>query len=411
MGEQISAVGLAALALPPDPSCSGGVIQAGLATLRRHLGMDVAFVSTIRDGCRFFAYVDAVAGEPVTSPADLPGDGDPTEDTYCGRVIAGRIPQLILDARREPGVADLAVTTEAPIGAHLSVPLIRSTGEPMGTLCCFSHRPDETLRERDLQVLRLFADLVGPHMETILRHEEHVGRVRTRVLNAVLADCPRIALQPIVELATEDVVGHEALARFTAADGAAPGWDTARWFHEATGVGMGPFLETAAVTNALALLPMLPQEATLSVNVAAASLSHRPLVDLLASAPGVMVEITEHTRIVGYEALGRSLDRLREAGVLVAIDDVGAGYAGLEQILELAPDVIKFDRAIVTGLRDDPLRRAMTHGLASFAASAGVRLIAEGIETAEDVDALREIGVPLGQGYHLGRPVLMTANP
>lgn len=177
MGEPISGGGLSALALPPDPSCSGGVIQAGLATLRRHLRMDVAFVATIRDGCRFFEYVDTIPGEPITLPADLPGDGDRAEDTYCGRVIAGRIPQLMVDACQEPGVADLAVTTEAPIGAHISVPLRRSTGEPIGTLCCFSHEPDDTLRERDLRLMQLFADLVGPHMETMLRHEEHVGLV------------------------------------------------------------------------------------------------------------------------------------------------------------------------------------------------------------------------------------------
>lgn len=409
MGEQISAVGLGALVLPPDPSCSGGVIQAGLTTLRRHLGMDVAFVATIRDGCRFFEYVDTVPDEPVESPDDLPGHGDRTENTYCGRVVAGRIPQLIPDATQEPGVADLAVTTEAPIGAHLSVPLRRPGGEPIGTLCCFSHEPDHSLRERDLRLMRLFADLVGPHMETMLRHEEHVGLVRARVLRLVGRGGPAIALQPIVDLMSGDPVGYEALARFD--DPVAPdeeAWDPARWFREATAVDMGAHLETAAVANALAVRPMLPDSMTLSVNVAATSLSHAPLLDLLLGAPGLMVELTEHTKILSYEALGRSLARLREAGVRLAVDDVGVGYAGLEQIVALAPDVVKLDRAMVTGIQEDPLRRAMAQGLASFAADVGVHLVAEGVESAEDLTALREVGVPLGQGYYLGRPEIVT---
>lgn len=407
MGEQVSAVGLGDLALPPDPSCSGGVIQAGLATLRRHLGMDVAFVATVRDGCRFFDYVDAVPDEAIDSPDDLPGGGDRLEDTYCGRVIAGRIPQLIPDATREPGVADLPVTFEAPIGAHLSVPLRRSTGEPIGTLCCFSHEADHTLRERDLRLIRLFADLVGSHLEAMLRHEERVGVVRERVLDLVAQGGPTIALQPVVDLTTRDVVGYEALARFPASGPAdEPAWPPSQWFAEATAVGMGPHLETAAVTNALALMESLPAGTTLSVNVAAASLAHRTLLDLLMTAPGLMVEITEHTKILSYQALGRSLAQLRAAGLVVAVDDAGVGYAGLEQIVALAPDVVKLDRTMVTGIRDDPLRRALARGLASFAASAGVRLIAEGVESDADVEALREIGIPLGQGYHLGRPTV-----
>ena len=399
--------GLLALSVPPDPGCSGRVIQSSLVTLRKHLGMDVAFVGRFSSGCRVFEYVDAASPCcPIR-----PGGDDPTEETYCGRVVEGLIPQLIRDAGEEPGVADLAATRELPVGAHLSVPLTRMTGEVLGTLCCFSYEPDHTLRERDLRLMRMFAELVSAHMETLLQHEDRVGRVRARVREVIEQGGPAIAVQPIVALERLEAVGYEALSRFPAGpdvDGFADAWDPARWFHEAQRAGMSAELETAAVTNALAVLGYLPDAAFLSVNLSGATLCHPSTADLLlgANPPRLIVELTEHVPISNYLSLAGPLARLRDAGVRLAVDDAGSGYAGLEHILRLRPDIVKLDRFLITGVTKHPGRRALVTAMTGFAREMGVELVAEGIETAQDVETLLELGVRLGQGFHLGRPSL-----
>ncbi|HEX6399702.1 MAG TPA: EAL domain-containing protein, partial [Actinomycetota bacterium] len=98
------------------------------------------------------------------------------------------------------------------------------------------------------------------------------------------------------------------------------------------------------------------------------------------------------------------LRSLRDLGVRIAIDDVGAGYAGLSRIVVLAPDFIKLDRAVVAGVATDPFRRSLIQRMVSFASDVGIEVIAEGIETKADLEVLRSLSVPYGQGFLLGRP-------
>ena len=117
-----------------------------------------------------------------------------------------------------------------------------------------------------------------------------------------------------------------------------------------------------------------------------------------------MLELTEHERIVDYEALRPWLDDLRSDGVRIAVDDAGAGYAGLQQIVGLQPDIVKLDLALTRGIDKDPVRRALARCLVSFAEEIGAVVLAEGIETHSELEVLRALGIPLGQGYYLGRP-------
>ena len=154
---------------PPLAAVSGGgeasqTIEAMLGIIRRHLDMDVAFVGRFVEGRRAFEFVDAAAGScPVEQ-----GRSDPAEETYCARVVDGRLPPLVRDTAAEPSVADLPVTAELSIGSYVSAPLVRSNGDVLGTLCCFSHQPDPTLRERDAQLLAMFADVVSTQLEKLV---------------------------------------------------------------------------------------------------------------------------------------------------------------------------------------------------------------------------------------------------
>ena len=125
----------------------------------------------------------------------------------------------------------------------------------------------------------------------------------------------------------------------------------------------------------------------------------------VTSTPGrLVVEVTEHARVPGYDDLRSVLRPWRRAGVRVAVDDAGAGFASLRHVLNLEPDVLKLDRSIVQDVDSDPRRRALVGCLVGFAGQVQAQVVAEGIETPAELDTLIDLGAELGQGYLLGRP-------
>lgn len=208
--------------------------------------------------------------------------------------------------------------------------------------------------------------------------------------------------QPIVDLRRGTVVGYEALARFDAAER-----NPEVWFARARELGHGAALEAAAVRSALTRRAHLPANTFLTVNVGPDVLTSAEMQDVWASTEslaGVVVELTEQHRIESYVDLEPSLHALRAQGALVAIDDAGAGYAGLHHLLSLRPDFIKLDRGLVAGLDRDEAKRALVEMMGTFGSRVDAWLLAEGIETGEELDVLVQLGVPLGQGYFFGRP-------
>ena len=117
-----------------------------------------------------------------------------------------------------------------------------------------------------------------------------------------------------------------------------------------------------------------------------------------------MIEITEHELFSTDSALDRELGELRERGARIALDDAGNGYAGLQQIIRVAPDILKLDRSLVDGVHDDPHRFALLEALISFASTTRAAVCAEGVETLEDLAVLAGMDVTYAQGWALARP-------
>lgn len=209
--------------------------------------------------------------------------------------------------------------------------------------------------------------------------------------------------QPVFDLHDGTMVGAEALARFTEMPYRPPD----QWFAEAERVGLGVEMELAAVRAALTPLPFLPGSIRLSVNVGPATIGDPGLAQVIdAAGPDrVILELTEHLRVEDYPQLNGRLARLRADRTLLAIDDTGAGISSLTHVLKLAPDVIKLDREITRGVDIDPVRRALTSALIVFARESGAHVVAEGVETAQELSVLKELGVRFGQGFHLCRPI------
>lgn len=206
--------------------------------------------------------------------------------------------------------------------------------------------------------------------------------------------------QPIVDVETQAVVGYEALTRFD--DGTPP--DVR--FAESTRAGLGPEFDLAAMTMAVEESARLPAGAFLSVNVSPHTAIDRTAAvrDVLAASERPMIiELTEHVPIEDYQVLRAALDGLGDH-VQVAVDDAGAGYASLRHILELRPSFAKLDISLVRGIDADDLRQALAAGLNFYALRTGCRLIAEGVETQAEADALQRLGIEYAQGYLYGRP-------
>jgi len=204
-------------------------------------------------------------------------------------------------------------------------------------------------------------------------------------------------VQPIVTLTTGSVTGYEALARFPGS--VIPINST---FERAWAMGEGPALEAAALRSALALEGR-PPSAYLAVNVSPRALATPEVIRALdVDLSGIVVELTE-AHYVPTNELKKTAAWLRERGARLAIDDVGTGYAGLERILNLSPDLIKLDRSLVTQLPQDRVYRAMVESLVRFAAHCGAAVCAEGIETHEELEVAAELDITVGQGFLFGR--------
>ncbi|GAB6389263.1 sensor domain-containing phosphodiesterase [Stutzerimonas marianensis] len=377
----------------------GDMLCEALRSVRSHLDMDVAFVAEVVQGLRVFRHVD---GRSDPLPICV-GGADPLSDSYCQRVIDGRLPQLIPDTSQLPEAASLPITAILAIGSYISVPIRFSDGRLYGTFCCFSAKPDETLNERDLDTLRLFADFAGRLLETQSSEQRERDERTARIRGVLDERAYEVVYQPIVNLMHNEVVGYEALARFAGRPLRSP----EHWFNEAEKVGLQCELEIALVAQALRGLADIRADRYLSLNVSPDTIIGGAVGQLLQDQPleRLMLEVTEHASVRDYGLIAQTLEPMRARGLKLAVDDAGAGYASFRHILKLKPDVIKLDGSLIRDIDSNRDCRALASALIRFGQETGSKIVAECVETEAELDILRELQVSKAQGYLLGRPM------
>jgi diguanylate cyclase (GGDEF)-like protein len=227
----------------------------------------------------------------------------------------------------------------------------------------------------------------------------------------------RAYYQPIVDGATAVVLGFEALAR---------------WQHPTRGLlGPGDFIEVAEESGLIVPLgaEILNQACVqavrwrdehpghhrlhVAVNVASAQLAHRSLIPTITAAladtgldPDTLwLEITETTIMADTEAAAETLRAIRALGVHLAIDDFGTGYSSLTYLRRFPVETLKIDRSFVAGIGRDREDEAIVGMILGLARALGLHVVAEGVETAEQLNQLRQLGCELMQGFYLGRPM------
>lgn len=400
---------LDALEMLTDGTSYSDAVHQLLAVVRTQLGMQVAWVSEFVGSDQVLCFVDAAEG------ADAPAEGSrlPLGGSFCARVLDGRFPALIPDARSVPEAALLDVTAELHIGAYVGVPVLGPHGVAVGMLCAINDGACPALSERDLAALRLLVQLLHDLQARALSaaEAEREQERMQRALRAVVAGEGRHpVLQPVVDLVTGRAALAEGLTRFTAASPAAiegqASRSPAQWFDDAGRLGLRTELELSTAVAVLDLLDDVPDHVSLSVNLAPSTMLGGGLMRLLDGRPlhRVVVEMTEHAPVDDYDLLAATLQPYRDGGLRVAVDDAGAGYASLRHVLSVRPDLIKIDMALIRGCGEDLARRTLLNALADFADATGCRLVAEGVETDSELRAVAACGVHLAQGYLLARP-------
>ena len=370
-------------------------------------------VLEIRDGA-VMRYWSASGIAQGTVGMSIPVDGS----------LSGRCIQESRVLRCDDSEDDVRVNRDAcrrvGLRSMLVAPL-HFRGQVVGVLKVVAATP-MAYRDTDCRTLEQLSTLVAASLYKAIEHaqmraaletrkghgdrdRQQAQEARARVEDVLRESRLTTVLQPIVRLADGITVGYEALTRFPIEYDLSTG----RWFEDAARHGLSVPLEIAAVEAGLACLPRIPGDAYIALNVSPETVCGSRLASLLeASEPQRLVlEITEHTPVDDYTQLNGCLAALQARGVRIAVDDTGAGFASLRHVLRLSPDIIKLDISLVREVDQRPRMQALIAALLTFADGTRAQLVAEGVETERQRDALRSLGVPFAQGYFLGHPAAL----
>jgi diguanylate cyclase (GGDEF)-like protein/PAS domain S-box-containing protein len=338
------------------------------------------------------------------TPARLSGDefGVLLEDV-AGPNEPIQVAERIVAALAEPlDAGGEAIATTASIGIVVST--LRDEA------------PEELLRRADLAMYAakgggkgrwelyqadLDADAEDGRTGEIVSWAARSDEQREQILSLLdRADAVRTVFQPILDLRTGDIAGYEALSRFDGPVDHPPNV----WFEQAHRCGLGYRLEALAFERALRT-PDRPKGVYLTVNLSLSSLASEEVRAVLPDRlDGVVIEITENELVTDKADVLAAMALVRERGARLAVDDAGSGYAGLQHVMRLEPDVIKLDRALIDGVAADPVKAALIEAFVRYGRSSDATICAEGIEALEDLEVLADIDVAYGQGWAIGRP-------
>jgi EAL domain-containing protein (putative c-di-GMP-specific phosphodiesterase class I) len=231
-----------------------------------------------------------------------------------------------------------------------------------------------------------------------------------RLQDVLLRERVATSYQPILRLQEGTILGVEALSRGPRGSGLE---SADALFGAATAHGLLIELDRLCRRRALLSSGRVPSSAKIFVNTLPATLRDpqfrgKALIDSLerahVSPDRIVIEITEHLVIENYALFRETMAYFTDLGMSFAVDDVGAGYSGLESIAKLKPSYLKIDTSLVRDVHVSHVNRAMVKAIIALGHGINARVIAEGIHNEEETQVLRAMGVDFGQGYHLARP-------
>jgi len=330
----------------------------------------------------------------------------------AARAELGRcLPEIILTDLRLGDGSGLAVQTAAhAIDPDLPVIFLSGADDQNAAIAALESGAVRYLSKPFLVDDILAAVRSALHLRDMLRHGASGSWPQLRAadqdrahLDAAL-DRIYMVFQPIASWAMRRVVAYEALVRSSHPTLGRPD----KLIGAAERAGRTVELGRRIRERIAEQLPMLPAGVDVYVNLHADELLDPALVDrtgpLVAHASRIVFEITERAALDDRGTAIRRIAQLRGLGYRVAVDDLGAGYASLNTLAEIRPDVVKIDMSLVRGVRHDPTRQVLLRSLFQLCVQLGVTTVAEGIEAADDLRAILAAGGDLCQGYRFARP-------
>jgi EAL domain-containing protein (putative c-di-GMP-specific phosphodiesterase class I) len=328
--------------------------------------------------------------------ADHPGDA------YARRTTSGETGEPGWDRGKGPWLP-VAAADDPTSSQNMGAPIRLADAGVYGALCCSRRGPEPALSERDLGFLNACVDIIARLIQSeLLPNQQRFAKI-ARIRQVIRERQFAIVYQPIYRLSDNSLAGFEALTRFSASPSRPP----EQWFIEAQEVGLGAELEFATIGHACEALASLPQDVSLAVNISPASILSPAFKTMFDALPidRLVLEVTEHAAIRSYAEIKRALKPLRRRGLRLAVDDAGAGYNSFKHVLDLKPEIIKLDISLTRAINRDPARRALADALTQFGRAMGSQIVAEGVESAAELEMLRAIGVTKVQGYLVGHPM------
>ena len=272
---------------------------------------------------------------------------------------------------------------------------------------CSTAKRDENMRIERLVHAALEAALIDADS----REDCDADCRSKRLAQIIEQEAVHTLVHPILRLADGEIIGYEALSRGPAADEFE--WPE-KLFRVAYDADLVLQLERLCRKRAFEVAKTLPEGRLLFINMEPDAVADPELREMMLSTvlsdmgvdpATIVLEITERSAITDFGNFRQMLEYLRVPGFGVAVDDAGSGYASLQCLAEVRPEWLKIDMSLIAGIDQDDIRRSLVASMVAFADRVGVKLIAEGIERAEQLAVLKELGVEYGQGFFFSEPV------
>ncbi len=404
----------------PDPVLDALVDAACLAA-----DMPIGLITLLDDERQWFK-----------AKRGIDGHGSSRTDAFCDHTIRSSMPFVVPDAARDVRFADNPfVTGGNRIRFYAGIPLEIEPGLRLGSLCVLDRVP----RRLGADKRGVLERLAHCAVERLLQSEDRylLSRIEPGRLDHAKTDKAALALaeealvedlftlyyQPKIALDTGRRIGFEALLRLKKPDGSmlGPAAFAAAFDEPALSRRIGKHVLRCSVAQAREWQAAGIDFGHIAINVSSSQFTASP------GSPGLVEEILSATRSAGLSprhiqievtegvmlseqsaAIGRQLEALRAAGFTVAFDDFGTGFASLVHLKEFAYDQIKIDGAFVRAMTGSTADHAIVKAIVDMAKAMGKQVVAEGVETMMELQALQELGCPYGQGFLFGRPVSAT---
>ena len=290
---------------------------------------------------------------------------------------------------------------------HISVLLLTQENTPSEKVEGFAHGADDCLAKPvDNNELLARIDAVLRRNQVFRENQEKRGVLVTELKRLLTDELVTPHFQPIYTMKTMRPFGVEALSR-PATNGII---DNAEFlFKTALILDMYSEVEMLCWKKAVRQWRQEANKGKLFLNctpyfIESGRLNEEFLGQLNVDLNNIVLEITERTAIQKQDLFLEELSSLKELGVMIAVDDVGSGFASLDTVVEIRPDIVKIDRHLVRNLHIDELRYNIVQSVISFCKKSKVMTVAEGIECEEEIDAVHDLGVDAIQGFFVGMP-------